>query len=395
MTPYQRRKVVRAKWCPMPEIQHIFSQHGAEYLSRHNLPPHVCKAVRAIQNCRTATLGGHIDACDECGHIKISYNSCRNRHCPKCQALSKERWVMARNDDLLPVPYFHVVFTLPEELCIPAFQNQSEVYDLLLKCSHETLRELAADKKYLGAEIGCISILHTWGQNLNYHPHVHMIVPGGGLTSDGKWHDSRKKFFIPVKVMASKFRGKFLYHFKQMKLDWYGGSQELNDPSKWQDFLNILYQKDWYVYCKCPFKASNSVISYLGRYTHRVAIANHRILSVKDTVVSFKWRDYRDGKKEKVMTLSVDEFIRRFLLHILPPRFTKIRHYGFLSSAAKKKKLTLCKLLTGAKITTKAPEKLSYVELMQVLTGRDITLCPRCGKGHFVSISGLSPPIAV
>jgi len=336
-----------------------------------------------------------MDACDECGHIKISYNSCRNRHCPKCQALSKERWVMARNDDLLPVPYFHVVFTLPDELSMPAFQNQDAVYDLLLKCAHETLRELAADKKYLGAEIGCISILHTWGQNLNHHPHVHMIVPGGGLTKDGKWRDSRKKFFIPVKVMGRKFRGKFLHHFKQMKLDWSGGLQELEDPKKWQDFLNILYQKDWYVYCKRPFKTSNSVISYLGRYTHRVAIANHRILSVKDTEVSFKWRDYRDGKKEKVMTLSVDEFMRRFLLHILPPGFTKIRHYGFLSSAAKKKKLTLCKQLTGAKITIKVPEKLSYVELMQVLTGRDITLCPRCGKGHFVPVSGLAPPVAV
>lgn len=363
----------------MLEIQDIFKQ--TDYLKTHTPPPHICKTVRAIQNCRTSALGGHMDTCDACGFMKISYNSCRNRHCPKCQALSKERWILAREADLLPVPYFHVVFTLPGDLSMLAFHNQGLVYDLMLKCSAETLRTLARDTKYLGAEVGCIAILHTWGQNLTYHPHVHIIVPGGGLTSDGHWKESRKKFFIPVRVLSKMFRGKFLYHLKQSlpKLD--------------DDLLHALYQKDWYTYCKCPFKTTGSVLQYLGRYTHRVAISNHRLISFRDGRVSFKWRDYKDKSKEKVMSLAVDEFIRRFLLHVLPPRFTKIRHYGFLASAVKQRKLLLCKRLTGARASP-LPERLSPIHMMLRLTGRDISLCPACGVGHFISLSGLSPPLA-
>jgi hypothetical protein len=372
----------------MPEMQDVFRLYGADYLNRHSPPPHVCKVVRAIQNCRTASLGGHVETCDECGYVKISYNSCRDRHCPKCQALTKERWVMDREADLLPVPYFHVVFTLPEELNRLVIHNRESLFNLLFRASSETLRALAGDKKYLGAETGFIAILHTWGQNLLFHPHVPIIIPGGGLTEDGQWRNSRKKFFIPVKVLAKMFRGKFLHMLQGIRHKLQG----LEDDGAWRTLANTLYAKDWYVYCKRPFKTCLSVLKYLGRYTHRVAISNHRILSIQDGMVSFNWRDYKNASKEKVMTLTADEFMRRFLLHILPPGFTKIRHYGFLASAVKKRKLALCKKLTRAMAAAKV--KLSAVDLMKKLTGRDITLCPCCGTGHFTLTSGLSPPKA-
>ena len=372
----------------MPEAQDIFRLYGDDYLNRHSLPGHVCKAVRAIQNCRTSALGGHTETCDECGYVKNAYNSCRNRHCPKCQALTKERWILDREADLLPVPYFHVVFTLPEELNRLVIRNRELLFNLLFSASAETLRILAKDGKYLGADTGFISILHTWGQNLMFHPHVHIIIPGGGLTPDGQWKNSRRKFFIPVKVMAKLFRGKFLHAVQETRHKIQG----LEDDGVWRSTTNTLYAKDWYVYCKRPFKTCRSVLQYLGRYTHRVAISNHRILSIQDDKVSFKWRDYKNGSKEKVMTLSADEFMRRFLLHVLPPGFTKIRHYGFLASAVKKKKLILCKNLTGADVTAKP--KLSAAQLMKKLTDRDITLCPSCGIGHFTIVSGLSPPSA-
>ena len=372
----------------MPEMQDVFGMYGEEYLNLHHPPPHICSVVHAILNCRTAALGGHIETCDECGYVNISYNSCRNRHCPKCQALTKERWILDREAELLPVKYFHVVFTLPEELDQLVMRNREAMFSLLFKASSDTLKALALDKKHLGAEIGFTSVLHTWGQNLTSHPHVHIIVPGGGLTKDGQWINSRKKFFIPVKVLAKLFSGKFLHALGKMRHNLQG----LEDDGVWRDLANALYAKDWYVYCKRPFKTCKSVLSYLGRYTHRVAISNHRIISIQDGKVSFKWRDYKNGSKEKVMTLSADEFIRRFLLHVLPKGFTKIRHFGFLSSAVKKVKLALCKNLTGAAATVK--EKLSAADIMKKITGRDITLCPRCGIGHFTSKSGLSPPLA-
>lgn len=374
----------------MLEVQDIFRQYGGEYLEAQNPPTHVWKAAKAIRACRTAELGGHVDVCDECGYQKVSYNSCRNRHCPKCQALSKERWILAREAELLPVPYFHVVFTLPDTLNALTMQNQRIVYDLLLKASAQTILELCADKKYLGAQAGVTSILHTWSQNLNFHPHVHMIVPGGGLSKDGKWIASRKKFFLPVKVMAKKFRGKFLCYLRNAGLRFEGKQKHLADETRFEQFLSGLYQNDWYVYCKPPFKTNRSVLQYLGRYTHRVAISNHRLVSLKNGEVTFKWRDYRDDCKEKRMTLSVGEFIRRFLLHILPPRFMKIRHYGLLASAGKKKKLTLCRRLTGMKPRPKASVPLTVGELMQKLTGRDIALCPVCGIGHLSRASPIA-----
>ena len=372
----------------MPELQDVFRQYGEDYLNHLNPPPHVWKAVRAITDCRTSALGGHVDTCDECGFVKISYNSCRNRHCPKCQALTKERWVLARESEMLPVQYFHVVFTLPAELSEVVIHNRECLFDLLFSASSETLKKLALDKKFLGAEVGFTSILHTWGSNLSFHPHVHIIIPGGGITKSGQWKNSRKKFFIPVKVMAGLFRGKFMDALQKMRHELQG----LEDDDVWHALINTLYGKDWYVYCKRPFKTTRSVIQYLGRYTHRVAISNHRILSINDGMVSFKWRDYKDGSKEKVMTLSADEFIRRFLLHILPPGFTKIRHYGFLAPSVKKKKLAQCKRLTGAKEAARV--KLSVADLMKKLTGRDITICPNCGAGNFGVTSGLPPPTA-
>ena len=374
----------------MLEVQDIFRQYSNKYLEAQNPPTHVWKAAKAIGACRTAELGGHVDVCDECGYQKISYNSCRNRHCPKCQALSKERWILAREAELLPIPYFHVVFTLPDTLNELTMQNQRIVYDLLLKASAQTILELAADKKYLGAQVGVTGVLHTWAQNLTFHPHVHMIVPGGGLSKEGKWIAGRKKFFLPVRVMAKKFRGKFLCYLRNAGLRFEGEQKYLADEARFEQFLSGLYQKDWYVYCKPPFKTTSSVLQYLGRYTHRVAISNHRLVALKNGDVTFKWRDYRDDRKVKLMKLAAGEFIRRFLLHILPPRFMKIRHYGLLASVGKKKKLTLCRKLTGVKLKPKSVTPLSVVELMQKLTDRDISLCPVCGVGHLSRASPIA-----
>jgi len=371
----------------MIELQDIFSQHGDAYLSNHRLLPNQLKAMSAIKDCRTAALGAHIDECDECGYTRISYNSCRNRHCPKCQTLTKERWISARKDDLLDVGYFHVVFTIPDTLNPVAYQNQEVVYKILFKAAAGTLSELAADKKHLGAQIGITAVLHTWGQNLMHHPHVHCIVPGGGLDSYGKWVNSKKKFFIPVKVLSRKFRGKFLYYLKRAKLEYYGSISYLRDRSLFDSLVSSLYQKEWIVYCKPPFKNAGRVVEYLGRYTHRVAISNNRILKLENGTVTFKWRDYRDGNKQKHMSLSVDEFIRRFLIHVLPDGFTKIRHYGLLSSVNKSTKLRLCKKLTNTLANEFPKDRLSTIELLNLLTGRDVTLCPCCGVGHLVRAS--------
>ena len=376
----------------MIEVQDIFNKYGDAYRSNHKLSRVQYKAMYAVENCRTSTLGGHIDICDECGHNQISYNSCRNRHCPKCQTLAKERWVDNQKNNLLNIGYFHVVLTIPSELNSLVFQNQKVMYNILFKSVSETLTELASDKKYFGAKIGFTSILHTWGQNLMHHPHIHCIVPGGGLNSIGKWINSRKKFFLPVKVLSRKFRGKFLYYFKQAqsKLEFYGDQKDFENDYTFKNLLNTLYYKEWIVYCKAPFKSASCVVEYLGRYTHRVAISNNRILEMKDANVSFKWRDYKNNNKLKVMTVSADEFIRRFLIHILPQRFMKIRHYGLLGNRNKNTKLKICKQLTKTPILLK--EKTSILELLNTIIGRDITLCPKCKSNKFNRYSGISPP---
>jgi hypothetical protein len=342
--------------------------------------------MSSIEKCRTSSLGAHADVCDECGYTKISYNSCRNRHCPKCQTMSKERWIDARKYDLLNVKYFHIVFTIPDTLNSVVFQNQKIVYDILFKSIAETLLELSEDKKYLGAKLGFTSILHTWGQNLMHHPHIHCIVPGGGLSNIGKWIDSKKKFFIPVKVLSRKFRGKFLYYLKQAytnsNLIFFGNQQYLVDKNTFNTFLSTLYSREWIVYCKPPFKNAAYVVEYLGRYTHRVAISNNRILKLENGIVTFKWRDYKDNNQQKLMTLPVEEFIRRFLIHILPDRFMKIRHYGILGNRNKTTKLKLCKQLTNTPMRQKPKEKLTALQLLEKLTGKDFSICPCCGIGH-------------
>ncbi|HCC35046.1 MAG TPA: IS91 family transposase [Ruminococcaceae bacterium] len=374
----------------MPELQDVFQLYGEEYRRKHKLSCAQAKAMTAIEQCRTSKLGYHADTCENCGNIQISYNSCRNRHCPKCQTLSKERWLDKQKHDLFNTGYFHVVFTVPEALRPLFYQNQSAMYGLLFKTVAETLHVLSQNKKYLGAKLGFTSILHTWGQNLHYHPHIHCIVPGGGLNSLGQWVSSRKKFFLPVRVLSRLFRGKFLAALSRMNLNFFGEQKHLENPADFKSLMDSCYRKEWIVYCKPPFRSAACVVEYLGRYTHRVAISNNRILSIKDGIVSFKWRDYKDSNRWKVMTLSADEFIRRFLMHILPPGFMKIRHYGILASKDKSKRVALCKRLTGTPVTTKAT--LSSAELIRKITGRDITLCPACGHPWSCS-GGLSPPI--
>ncbi len=370
----------------MIEVQDIFSQHGGKYLRTHNLPHHVRNVIHNIVECRTSQLGGHVDQCDECGHTRISYNSCRNRHCPKCQTLAKEKWLQNRKDDLLPISYFHVVFTIPEELNYLTLTNQKELYSILFKATSETLLELSKDIKYLGAEIGFTSILHTWGQNLMNHPHIHCVVPSGGLSLDGtRWVSSREDFFIPVRILSRKFRGKFLYYLKKEyhtnhKLKLIGAAEELRNKSVFQAFIDRLYKKEWVVYCKPPFSSAEHVLEYLGRYTHRVAISNNRIVALENGYVVFKWRDYRDNNKQKFMTVTAEEFIRRFLMHVLPSKFVKIRHYGFLSNRNRVTKLKKCKKILKAKIKkTNEFSKLSTAELLFKLTGIDINKCPSCG----------------
>lgn len=350
----------------MVEVQDIFRQFGTEYRKTHPLTPVQAKAFRAICSCRTAALGAHLDTCSHCGFVRISYNSCRNRHCPKCQTLAKEQWVDRQREDLLDIHYFHIVFTVPAQLKSAFLHDQRTMYDLLFRAASETVLELCADKKYLGAKPGITAVLHTWGQNLQFHPHIHMIVTGGGLTPYEKWQASKKKFFLPVRVLSSKFRGKFMALFQQLFPD--------ADPP----LLNTCYCKKWVVYCKPPFGNAENVVKYLGRYTHRVAISNHRILSLKDGKVTFLWRDYSHGNRLKPMTLDAFEFIRRFLLHVLPGGFRKIRHYGLTAARHKKHRLALCRRLTNSK-----PTKLSTIEqLLSEMFGPDFDLCPCCGIGH-------------
>jgi hypothetical protein len=380
------------------ELADIFRQHGPEYRGSRSLPLNNLRVMRAVEVCRTATLGAHKDKCDSCGHIEISYNSCRNRHCPKCQVLQKERWIEARNEDLLPIEYFHVVFTIPSELNPLVIMNQKVMYNLMFRCVAETLTELSANPKHLGARIGFLGILHTWGQNLMDHPHVHCVVTGGGLSLEGnRWVSCRKRFFIPVRVMSALFRGKFLDLLKRTfeagDLIFPGGIGHLGAPHVFESFRRQFYNKKWVVYCKPPFDGAKGVLQYLGRYTHRIAISNNRILTAEDGSVSFRWRDYSDDNKQKTMTLKVDEFIRRYLLHVLPNRYVRIRHFGLLANRSRKDNITLCRELLGTCKTTE-PEKEkkeTWQELLLRITGIDVTTCPACQKGRMFRVDELLP----
>jgi len=365
----------------MIELQDIFAKYEQAYKNKYQVSIYHEKAITAIINCRTSFYGAHVDVCNECGNIEISYNSCKNRHCPKCQTIAKERWLDARKDELLPVQYFHAVFTVPDDLNPLIYRNKRLMYNLIFKASSETVQDLSNDPKYLGGQIGITAILHTWGQNLMYHPHIHMIIPAGALTDTNQWQKSKDKFFIPVKVLSKKFRGKLLYYIKENrhKLKGIDELDSFNGDQYFQSLLDTLYEKNWIVYCKKPFKSCNHVIEYLGRYTHRVAISNNRIIKLEQDMVTFKWRDYKDNSKLKELTITAIEFIRRFLNHILPTGFTKIRHYGFLGNRNKNTKLRLCQKLTGGKLKPLDKKRLSAAEIILKISGRDITKCSCCG----------------
>ena len=378
------------------EVADIFRAYGPLYRENHNLPLRHRRAMRAIETCRTADLGGHKYRCDVCGEVSISYNSCRNRHCPKCQSLDKERWLEARKKEILPTHYFHVVFTILESLRAVCLRNQTVVYKILFRAVSETLKKVSKDPKRLGAEIGFVAVLHTWSQTLMDHPHIHCIVPGGGLSLDGKkWVPTKPDFFIPVKVLSQVFRAKFHDYLKQAyeggKLRFDGEISPLKEKRKFKELLNSLFHQDWHVYCKPPFKRPEKVIEYLGRYTHRVAISNERIIKLEDDQVTIKYRDYSDGDKIKEMPLSATEFIRRFLLHILPDQFFRIRYYGILSARSRKTKLLKCKQLLGCPIMETNEQRLSWQELFEQITGIDPTLCPRCKKGRLFLVEVLAP----
>jgi len=380
------------------EVADVFRAWGPAYRQAYGstMPLRHLRAMTAIEICRTAALGGHVDACDCCGAIRISYNSCRNRHCPKCQSLAKERWVEARKQELLPVPYFHVVFTLPDALRPLALRNQKVVYNLLFKAASQTLTELASDPRHLGAQIGFTAILHTWTQTLIDHPHLHCVVTGGGLSPDGeRWVTGREGFFIPVEVLSRLFRGKILAYLRDAsngrKLVFPGDIADLADTAAFQQLLSALYRKAWVVYCKPPFGTPEKTLEYLGRYTHRVAISNDRILKLAGDHVTFRYRDSADDDRVKQMTLSAFEFIRRFLLHVLPDNFVKIRHYGLLSNRNRKGKLRQAQRLLGGTVSDTPDDHEPWRELLHRLTGIDPDLCPCCGKGHMITKEILQP----
>lgn len=379
------------------EIADIFRRYGPLYRSAHPMPVNRLRAMRAIETCRTADLGGHVDECEHCGTKVISYNSCRNRHCPKCQFLKKEQWIEDREKDLLPIQYFHVVFTLPDKLNPLVLRNQEALYGILFKAGSETLTELAENPKHLGAEIGFTSILHTWGQNVLNHPHLHNIVTGGGLSRDGrKWKPCKNDFFVHVKVMSKLFRGKFLAYLKKLrvenKLVYPGDISHLVSPGAFNALITDLYKKKWVVYCKPPFDGTKGVLEYLGRYTHRIAISNHRIVKLENDEVSFRWRDYADNNNTKIMTVDAEEFIRRFLLHVLPDRFVKIRHYGLLGNRCRKIKIDRCRELLACANHNKTEQKTeTWQETLLRFTGVDVAKCPSCGERKMHTVQIIQP----
>ena len=377
------------------EIADIFRQYFDEFKQKYRTPKYIKKVVSDIIFCRTAKLGGHIEVCEECGHTQISYNSCRNRHCPKCQFIKKEKWVLEKNKDVLPIEYFHIVFTIPAKLNLLMYQNSRGLYDLLMKCAGKTITELGKESKYINCKTGAICVLHTWGQKLELHPHVHCIVPGGGLSVDNKsWISCKKGYFLPVKVLSKRFRRLFLDELKRKyKNDalFLGGSLEyLKNAKLFQEFIDELYKTDWVVYSKRPFQSVNTVINYLSKYTHRIAISNYRIVKLENDNVYFTYRDYKENNQKKIMCLSAVEFIRRFLLHVLPFRFVKIRYVGILSNRTRENNIKLCREILGINLEDVPLHKV-YIDFAQFLLdtfGFDVRKCPKC-KGRLVVIDNL------
>jgi hypothetical protein len=365
------------------ELQDIFNRYGDEFCKEAPLSFVQAKAVEAIRNCRTAKMGSHTRQCDKCGHIEVSYNSCRNRHCPKCQWIKEQVWIDRVKSQLLPVRYFHVVFTLPGTLNPIVMLNHAVIYDFLFAASWGALQQVTRNPAFLGAQTGALAILHTWGQTLTLHPHVHMLVPAGGLDADGwQWHNSAKKFFVPVKALSKIFRARFikllLEAINEKKLLIPEGQTLFSNPD---ELKKLLYKKDWVVYCKKCFAGPGQAITYLGRYTHRVAISNSRIIKSENNTITFRWKDYRDHNQWKAMELTAGEFIRRFLLHILPRGFYKIRYFGIFAVASRKTKLQQCFYLLGCHRTQPIYAGLSNGIILFLITGKDTFICPVCKKG--------------
>ena len=374
---------------PHLELADIFRNYGQIYMNNHKLCSQQYKTIRAIVACRTASLGGHLSRCDKCEYELISYNSCRNRHCPKCQAMQKERWIDARTAELLPTEYFHVVFTLPHHLNPLAQGKPGLIYNLLFQTASETLLQFSLNPKWLGAKPSITMVLHTWGQNIDQHIHVHCIISGGGLTKNKQWNNAKRKFLFPIRALSKVFRGKYL---EQLKILLNNSEVFLSNDStnkeNIQKFISLLYQKDWVVYAKPPFAGPEQVLNYLGRYTHRIAIGNQRLVNFQNNIVSFKWRDYTDNSQQKIMQLNVNEFTRRYLLHVLPKGFQRLRHYGILANRYKSINLKQARLaLNQHEIKPKTKEKIN--DLMLRLTGVDITSCPRCGSGRLNVVTSL------
>ena len=372
---------------PAPELAGIFRQHGAEYREAHRLSREQLRVMRAVEICRTAALGGHVGECGHCGHIRISYNSCRNRHCPKCQNGARAKWLADRTAEVLPVEYFHVVFTVPRPVAEIAFQNPGTVYDILFGAASETLLTIGRDPRHLGADTGFFAVLHTWGQNLLHHPHVHCVVPGGGVSPGGeRWIACMPGFYLPVRVLSRLFRRLFLERldraFLTGRLRFSGELAPLAEKTGWDRSMRPLAEAEWVVYAKPPFGGPGQVIGYLGRYTHRVAIGNQRLISTDGDTVTFQWKDYRHRHKQKsrTMTLSADEFIRRFLMHVLPPGFQRIRYFGFLANCHRSRRLPLILALLSSPVTELLPERHRCRQTMrELLPPFRPELCPRCG----------------
>jgi hypothetical protein len=389
---------------PRFEVADVVRLHGDDYCRSRRTSTAQQKVLNHIVDCRTATLGGHLDECDSCGQVRISYNSCRDRHCPKCQSLQRVIWIANRLQRLLPVPHFHIVFTIPDQLNPLALRNKSHLYEILFKTASRTLIQIARDEKHLGGQVGFTAVLHSWGQNLRFHPHLHCVVTGGGLSPDGKqWLKAPPQYLLPVKVLASLFRGKFLDHLHQAwqdgKLDLAGSTADLADPVVWSAFKDQLYRKDWIVYAKPPFGGPQQVFRYLGNYTHRVGIANHRLVGFAGGKVTFTVKDYTDHGRRKRMTLDAEEFIRRFLLHVLPERFVRVRHYGLYAGRNIRTRLAAAqKILQPNQSNSLTPLQPNdpptpWWEIFRQLTGLDVMACPICG-GHLVRKRTLGPIIS-
>jgi hypothetical protein len=378
-----------------PEVADVFRRYGEAYRQQRgaSLSTAQRRAMTAIELCRTAALGGHVEQCDSCGHQRIAYNSCRSRNCPKCQSLARAQWLEDRQAELLDTQYFHVVFTVPDEIAVIAHQNKAQIYDILFRAAAETLRTIAADPAHLGAEIGFFGVLHTWGQNLLHHPHLHCVVPGGGLSSDGtRWIACRPGFFLPVRVLSRHFRRLFLAYLEKAflagKLAFFSSLQELHDRPAFLRHLAPVRTTEWVVFAKPPFSGPRQVLDYIGRYTHRIAISNNRLLAIDDDKVRFRWKDYRDRNRQKVMTISAEEFIRRFLLHVLPEGFHRIRYYGFLGNRHRTRKLARCRELLAmpAPEPLDGPSERDHRDRYEELTGASLKQCPACHQGHMVII---------